>query len=123
MRLASRSLLLHTAFPAVMPAFLPQVFELFDSKKTNVIDFSEFTLALSVFHPKAPLQEKAACEWEKHLPGSCVAALASSAVHHMLQQAAHHVFQVMSQLRSCHLFVAGLSCAHLMCTWCMQAGS
>ena len=45
-----------------MPALMLQVFELFDSKKTNVIDFSEFTLALSVFHPKAPLQEKAACE-------------------------------------------------------------
>eukprot|EP00891_Asterochloris_glomerata_P007358 jgi/Astpho2/7358/fgenesh1_pm.00114_%23_6_t len=40
--------------------FVEKVFELFDSKKTNVIDFSEFTLALSVFHPKAPLQEKAA---------------------------------------------------------------
>ena len=46
-----------------MPAFMLQVFELFDSKKTNVIDFSEFTMALSVFHPKAPLQEKAACKW------------------------------------------------------------
>ena len=59
-----------------MPAFMLQVFELFDSKKTNVIDFSEFTLALSVFHPKAPLQEKAACESERHPAAACAAVLA-----------------------------------------------
>ena len=37
-----------------------QVFEVFDEKKNNVIEFGEFVRALSVFHPKAPLQEKAA---------------------------------------------------------------
>jgi len=35
---------------------------LFDLKKNNVVEFSEFVRALSVFHPKAPLEEKAECE-------------------------------------------------------------
>ena len=39
-----------------------QVFELFDIKRNNVIEFGEFVRSLSVFHPKAPLQEKASCE-------------------------------------------------------------
>ena len=38
-----------------------QVFEIFDEKKNNVIEFGEFVHALSVFHPKAPLAEKAEC--------------------------------------------------------------
>ena len=38
-----------------------QVFEIFDKKKNNVIEFGEFVQALSVFHPKAPLAEKAEC--------------------------------------------------------------
>ena len=39
-----------------------QLFVLFDLKKNNVVEFSEFVRALSVFHPKAPLEEKAECE-------------------------------------------------------------
>ena len=36
-----------------------QVFEIFDEKQNNVIEFGEFVHALSVFHPLAPLEEKA----------------------------------------------------------------
>jgi hypothetical protein len=45
------------------------VFEIFDEKQNNVIEFGEFVHALSVFHPKAPLAEKAECT----LPPRCAA--------------------------------------------------
>ena len=41
---------------------LLQLFAQFDLKRNNIIDFGEFVRSLSVFHPKAPLEEKAECE-------------------------------------------------------------
>ena len=42
--------------------FVVQLFAQFDLKRNNIIDFGEFVRSLSVFHPKAPLEEKAECE-------------------------------------------------------------
>lgn len=38
-----------------------QVFQMFDTKQNSVIEFGEFVRSLSVFHPEAPLQQKADC--------------------------------------------------------------
>ena len=57
-----------------MVQLCPQLFVLFDLKKNNVVDFSEFVRALSVFHPKAPLEEKAECE------RSCCACLLAESI-------------------------------------------
>ncbi|KAK9677890.1 hypothetical protein RND81_11G174200 [Saponaria officinalis] len=35
------------------------MFQMFDSKHDRLIDFGEFVRSLSIFHPKAPLEDKA----------------------------------------------------------------
>ena len=42
--------------------FVDKVFQCFDTKQNDVIDFEEFVQALSVFHPRAGLEEKATCK-------------------------------------------------------------
>ena len=44
--------------------FVDRVFELFDIKGNNVIEFGEFVRSLSVFHPSASLEEKAKCQFK-----------------------------------------------------------
>lgn len=39
-----------------------KIFQRFDVKRNDVIDFEEFVHSLSIFHPGAALEEKAACE-------------------------------------------------------------
>lgn len=38
-----------------------QVFSLFDRKQNGVIEFGEFIRSLSVFHPKARVEDKVQC--------------------------------------------------------------
>jgi serine/threonine-protein phosphatase 2B regulatory subunit len=45
--------------------FVDRIFSLFDIKQNAVIEYGEFVRSLSVFHPAAPLEEKAACEQER----------------------------------------------------------
>lgn len=45
-----------------MTAVGVQVFELFDVKNNQVIEFGEFIRSLSIFHPDSPVADKIACK-------------------------------------------------------------
>ena len=47
--------------------FVDRVFQAFDLKKNQVVDFEEFIRSLSIFHPRAPLMAKAECELRAQL--------------------------------------------------------
>lgn len=50
--------------------FADRMFELFDIKRNSVIEFGEFVRSLSVFHPQAPLEAKAAFAFRVYDIGS-----------------------------------------------------
>ena len=41
---------------------MDKMFQRFDTKNNDVIDFEEFVHALSIFHPRASLEAKAKCK-------------------------------------------------------------
>jgi hypothetical protein len=62
-----------------------QLFDMFDIKQNNVIEFGEFVRSLSVFHPHAPLADKAHCEQGEN----CAPVSASTCSHRRSYSALH----------------------------------